>query len=226
MLALRQEGGQAARQAARGEQGQLVLGANPTCSQYLAPRLVVRFIEDHPQDRVRVTTQLSPGLMEALMDGVTELALCALARADPRAQVQWTYSAPLLLVAAATHPLGRAGQCERADLRGATILSTQAGPTRLGLSKLLPLSVEARVEATAGEALRQLLTRGVGVSVLPAIAVWDELQSGELVRVRVRDAELPDYDIALLSWPERPLSAAAGALIEIANSAALPDLLA
>jgi DNA-binding transcriptional LysR family regulator len=225
ILSLKAEGKQAALRAARGDLGQLALGANPTCSQYIAPRLVERYVEAHPIDRARVHTQLSPGLMEALLDGVIELALCALARAEPRADVLWTYSAPLLLVAAASHPLARAGRCERAELARHTILSTQAGPTRLGLSRILPAGVEALVEATAGEVMRQLLMRGVGVSVLPAIAVWDELKRGALVSVEVTDADLPTYDIALISWPERTLSPAAASLVEIARTVEIPDLL-
>jgi DNA-binding transcriptional LysR family regulator len=186
---------------------------------------VERYVSEHPSDRARVHTQLSPGLMEALLDGVIELALCALARAEPRADILWTYSAPLLLVAAASHPLARAGSCARADLARHTILTTQAGPTRLGLSRIAPIGVEARIEATAGEVMRQLLMRGVGISVLPAIAVWDELKRGDLVSVALLDAELPTYDIALVSWQGRALSPAAEALVEMARGVAMQNLL-
>lgn len=225
MLALRKEGWSAALRAARGDSGQLTLGANPTCSQYVAPRFVERFVQDRPRDRVRVTTQLSPSLMEALLDGVVELALCALARADPRAETLWKHTSPLHLVAAASHPLGRAGMCTRADLATHTILSTQAGPTRLGLSKLTPVGSEARVEATAGDVMRELLMRGVGVSVLPDIAVWEELKRGDIVPVTVTDCVLPDYEIALVSWPGRSLSPASQALVRLARDNPLADLL-
>lgn len=225
MLALKAEGQRAARRAARGGLGQLRLGANPTCSVYVAPRLIERYAQAHPNDRARVTTQLSPSLMQALLDGILELALCALARAEPRAHIHWTYSAPLLLVAAASHPLARAGECERADLARHTILSTEAGPTRLGLSQIAPVGVEPRIEATAGDVMRELLMRGVGVTVLPAIAVWHELKRGDLVSVTVRDADMPNYDIALLSWPGRELSPAAEALADIARASTMVDLL-
>lgn len=225
IMALKLEGQQAARRAARGDLGQLTLGANPSCSQYVAPRLVERYVRAHPHDRARVHTQLSPSLMEALLDGVIELALCALARVEPRADILWRHSAPLLLVAASSHPLARVGACERSDLAHYTILSTQTGPTRLGLSRIMPTGSEVRVEATAGEVMRQLLMHGVGVSVLPEIAVWDELKRGDLVSVTVRDAELPAYDIALVSWPGRELSPAAAALVEIVRGTPMPDLL-
>lgn len=226
MLALRSEGQRAAQRAAGGDLSQLRLGANPTCSVYVAPRLVERYLRERPNDRARVTTLQSPGLMEALLDGMIELALCAQARAEPRAHVHWTHSEPLLLVAAATHPLARVGVCERADLARHTILSTHAGPTRLGLSQIAPIGVEARVEATAGDVMRELLLRGVGISVLPAIAVWDELKRGDLVSVTLRDAVLPAYDIALLSWPGRELSPAAEALARIARASSMVELLA
>ncbi len=225
MLALSAEGRREAQRVAHGGLGRLTLGVNPTCGQYVAPRLVEAYARAHPQERVWVRVERSPILMETLLDGVAQLALCSLAQMDPRAEVLWRYSDPLLLVAGRDHPLGRAGACERGDLTRHTIISTRTGPTRFGLSKLLPAEVEPRIEATAGEMVRQLLLRGLGVSVLPAIAIWDELKRGDLVAVRVRDAELPAYDIALAQWPGRELSPASLALVELARATPLPALL-
>lgn len=225
ILALRSEGYNEAQRVARGGIGRLTLGVNPTCGQYVAPRLIEAFARAHPAAQVRAHTDRSPALMEALLDGAIQLALCSLAQADPRAVALWRYSEPLLLVAGKRHPLGRAGACERADLSRHTIISTRAGPTRLGLSRLLPPAVEPRIEATAGDTLRQLVLRGVGVSVLPPIAIWDDLQRGDLVSVAVRDAELPVYEIGLIHWPSHELAPAASALVELARSQPLPALL-
>ncbi len=225
MLALRAEGLREAQRVAHGGLGRLTLGVNPTCGQYVAPRLIEAYARAHPQERVWTRVERSPILMETLLDGAVQLVLCSLVQMDPRAEVLWRYSDPLLLVAGRTHPLGRAGACDRAELLRHTIISTRAGPTRFGLSKLLPVEVEPRIEATAGEVMRQLLLRGLGVSVLPAIAIWDELKRGDLVSVRVRDAELPGYDIALAQWPGRALSPASLALVELARATPMPYLL-
>ena len=215
IIALRSEARNEAMRAASGGLGRLTLGANPTCSQYLAPRFVETFWRTYATVPVWVRTALTPSLMESLMDGVIQLALCSQAQADPRAQTLWSYSDPLLLVAGRDHPLGRRGECDRADLARYTILSSQNGPTRLGLRRLLPTGSETPVaiEATAGEVMRQLLLRGVGVTVLPAVAIWEELQRGELVSVTLHDAELPSYEIALLHWPGRALPPAAEAFV-------------
>lgn len=225
MLALRAEGQREAQRVAHGGLGRLTLGVNPTCGQYVGPRLVEAYTRAHPTERVWVRVERSPNLMETLLDGVVQLALCSLAQMDPRADILWRYSDPLLLVAGRDHPLGRAGACERADLTRHTIISTRTGPTRFGLSRLLPAGVEPRIEATAGEVVRQLLLRGMGVSVLPAIAIWDELKRGDLISVSVRDAELPAYEIGLAQWPGRELSPASLALVDLARAAPVSALL-
>ena len=227
MLALRSEGINELRRVRDGGLGRLTLGANPSCSQYLMPRLIERFWQSHRAVPVWVRTALSPLLMEYLLDGAISLALCSQAQLHPRAEVLWRYSDPLLLVAAREHPLARKRECARADLTGHTILSTQAGPTHVGLRHVLPPDAETPValEATAGEVMTQLLLRGIGVSVLPSLAVWEELERGDLVGINIRDAELPPYEVALVRWPGRELPPAAATFAEMVRGIRVPELL-
>ena len=228
MLALRSEGRNAIQRVVNGGLGRLALGANPTCSQYLVPRLIETFWHGHATADIWVRTALSPILMEGLLDGTIELAVCSRAQMDLRAEVLWSYSDPLLVVAGRDHPLARKRECVRADLAGHTILSTQAGPTHVGLRHVLPAGAETRIalEATAGEVMKQLLLRGIGVTVLPALAVWDELDRGDLVSITVRDATLPPYEVALVQWPGRPLQPAAAAFAEMVRQVRVSALLA
>src|SRR5262249_5166432 len=156
---LRAEGRIAVQRIARGGLGQLSLGANPSCSQYLLPRLIERFLGQHPGVPLTARTATSPILMENLLDGVIQLTLCSRAHLHVSADVLWRYSDELALVAAPEHPLARMGHCTRAELARHRVLSTQAGPTRLGLRHLLPPGGDhaVAVEATAGEVLTQLL---------------------------------------------------------------------
>ena len=227
MLALRTEGVAEVQRLALGGLGRLTLGANLSASQYLVPRLIELFHRQHPGAPIRVRTATSPALMESLLDGVIQLAICSQAQLEPRAQVLWSYSDSLLLVASRDHPLAREGGCSRADLAHHTILSTQAGPTRLGLRHVLPPdgATPVAIEANAGEVMTQLLRRGLGVTVLPAIAVWDELERGELVSIRVRDATLPPYDVALVQWSGRALFPAATAFAEMVAGVRVPEVL-
>jgi DNA-binding transcriptional LysR family regulator len=227
MLALRAEGAREVQRIVSGGLGRLTLGANPTCSQYLVPRLIEQFVRAHPGVQVNVRTALSPILMEHLLDGVVQLALCSRAQLHVNAAVLWSYSDPLALVAAPRHPLARMGECARADLAGHLILSTQAGPTRIGLRHVLPPGYESvAIEATAGEVMKQLLLRGIGVTVLPGLAIAEELARGDLVRIPVRDAELPEYEVALAGWSGRELAPSAEAFAALVRETRVPSLLA
>jgi DNA-binding transcriptional LysR family regulator len=227
MLALRMESVREVDRVRDGGLGRLTMGANPTSSQYLVPRLLESFLREHPSAQVWVRTALSPLLMEGLLDGLIQLAICSRAQLHPSAEVLWAYSEPLLLLAAASHPLARKRICKRADLAGHAILSTQAGPTHLGLRHVLPPGMERRItlEATAGEVMTRLLLAGVGVTVLPALAVQDELDRGDLVSIVVEDAQLPLYEVALAVWPGRVLSPAARAFVEATQRADMHHLL-
>ncbi len=74
--------------------------------------------------------------------------------------------------------------------------------------------------------LKQLLLAGIGLTVLPALAIWDELERGDLVAIRVEDAELPTYEVALAQWPGRDLPPAAAAFAALARATDVPSLLA
>jgi DNA-binding transcriptional LysR family regulator len=226
ILGLRAEGLSMVQRIKRGGLGKLSLGANPSCSQYLMPRLIETYWHAYPGVHLDVRTSLSRILMEGLLDGAIELALCSQAQIHPRARILWSYSNPLSLVAARTHPLARKGSCTREDLAGHTILSTQSGPTQLGLRHILPVGNDSiALEATAGEVMTQLLLRGVGITVLPTLAVWSELERGDLVEVILTDAELPPYEVALVAWPGHDLSPAAEAFISITRSVQIQALL-
>jgi DNA-binding transcriptional LysR family regulator len=226
ILALRAEGAERARSAQAGILGRLALGANPSCSQYLTPRLIEEFWSQHPGVRLYVRTALTPELMEDLRDGSIQLALGSRPQMHPHADVLWSYEDELALLAGPSHPLARQRTCACADLMGQTFLSTLAGPTQQALHYLLPdPAAEVALEATAGEVMKRLVCAGAGLTVLPRLAVWDELATGALVPITVRDAHLPPYEIALACWRGRELSAAAEALRRYVQVVRVPALL-
>lgn len=225
MLALRAEGREATLEAQVGGLGRLTLGANPSCSQYLAPRLIQAFWRERPGVQVMVRTALTPVLMEALLDGAIQLALGSLPQMHPHAEVLWTYQDDLLLLAAPRHPLAQRNECTRADLVGHTFLSTNAGPTQQALHHLIADPTTIALEATAGEVLTRLVRTGAGLTVLPRLTVWDELAAGQLAAIQVMDALLPSYEVALAAWPGHARSPAASAFVEIVRQTRVARLL-
>lgn len=226
MLALRAEGAETVRRARLGGLGRLTLGANPSCSQYLAPRLIAALWQEHAGVTVHVRTALTPTLMEDLLDGAVQLVLGSLPQMHPRAQVLWRADDALLLLAAPAHPLAQRRDCTRADLVGQRFLSTLAGPTQQELQHLLSdPEREVALEGTAGEVVKRLAVAGAGLTVLPRVAVWDELAQGTLVAIQLRDVALPPYEIALAAWPGRALSPASQAFLATVRAVRMHTLL-
>jgi DNA-binding transcriptional LysR family regulator len=164
--------------------------------------------------------------MEGLLDGALQLALCSRAQIHVHAEVLWSHSDRLVVVASPEHPLALRKEVRRRDLARYTILSTQAGPTQLGLRHALPSDAQIAVEVTAGDALTELLKRGVGVTVLPTLAIAEELERGELVSLPTPEVELPDYEVALVRWHGRELAPAAEAFAALLHETRITDLLA
>jgi DNA-binding transcriptional LysR family regulator len=226
MLALRAEGTETVRRARMGGLGRLTLGANPSCSQYLAPRLIAALWQEHPGVTIHVRTALTPALMEDLLDGAVQLVLGSLPQMHPRAEVLWRYEDALLLLAAPSHPLAQRAECTRADLVGQRFLSTLAGPTQQELQHLLSdPEREVALEGTAGEVMKRLACAGAGLTVLPRLAVWDELAQGMLVAIRLTDVALPPYEVALAAWPGRALAPASRVFLATVREVRVPALL-
>jgi len=61
--------------------------------------------------------------------------------------------------------------------------------------------------------------------VLPSLAVYAELERGDLVSITVSDVELPAYEVALAHWEGRELAPAATAFAETVRGVQVPALL-
>jgi DNA-binding transcriptional LysR family regulator len=168
----------------------------------------------------------APGLV---LDGVAHLALISGPAAHAQIEPVATFWAPLVLVAAPSHPLVAQQPTLLADLARHQALVSYWGPA----SRLFWERVRAALPTAAGgepaagaapgpwmelspvELVKGMLVAGSGVSLVPAIAVQRELASGELVRLALGAGErLPEWEITLIRHRRRPPHAAADALAE------------
>jgi DNA-binding transcriptional LysR family regulator len=58
------------------------------------------------------------------------------------------------------------------------------------------------------------LIAGGGVSIIPAISAQLEIEAGTLIELKLSDAALPDWHIALIRRSHRPANRAADRLAE------------
>ena len=75
--------------------------------------------------------------------------------------------------------------------------------------------VSPAMELDNMEATKKMVQEGLGVAILPKVAVDRELQSGELRQIQVRAMAMPRREIALIYRRGRPLSRAARAFAQL-----------
>jgi LysR family hydrogen peroxide-inducible transcriptional activator len=206
-----------ARRAADPLAGPLRLGVIPTIAPYLLPALGRALGRALPRLLPLWVEDKTAALVAAVESGDLDAALLA-AEADLGAL---TYEAlavdPFVLAAARRHPLGRAtGAARLSDLEGQPVLLLDDGHCLR--DQALSVCGRAHAEelafrATSLPTLVQLAARGLGVTLLPSLAVATEARRAGL-RVRRFVDPAPGRTLALAWRRSSPLDAALRRLAE------------
>ncbi|MFJ2578664.1 LysR family transcriptional regulator [Kitasatospora aureofaciens] len=172
----------------------LRLGALETIAATYVPTVLARLAERRPDLDVSLHTDAArDGLLGGVAAGELEAALI-LDTAGPLGELGFNLppaplahldleDVPLALVAAPTHPLGKADALTTEDLRGHRLLvNVPACSFWLAGERLLGHAVE-RVRTGGVAVTRACAEQGLGVALLPEFAVRDELAAGSLIRL-------------------------------------------
>ncbi|MEA2180059.1 MAG: hypothetical protein QOG77_3356 [Solirubrobacteraceae bacterium] len=185
--------GERAVDEARGEiDGDLRIGATPTMSAYVLPRVIRSYRERYPRIRLIVRTVPSENVLDHLLHGEVDLGL---GRDVPHRDVESTplYMDELVVVCNPDHQFADGAPVETADLTSEVLVSFDASPGYHGFIESLQLRREGEprvvIDADHCEAVKGMVRAGVGLGVLPRTAVAEELRDGRMKQVVVRGVE-------------------------------------
>ncbi|MFF7246976.1 LysR family transcriptional regulator [Embleya sp. NPDC008237] len=189
----------------------LRLGALESIAATHVPPVLARLGARRPDLRVQVRSDgTRDDLLEAVAAGRLDAALILdtgtwlgeLGFEPPPAALAFVDLEPvgLVLVAAPGHPLGGRSPIVGDDLRGHRLLVNAAACSfRLAGDRLLGAEVE-QVRVGGVAVIRAWAEQGLGVALLPAFAVADQLASGKLIRLAL---DAPDLSLRLVWRPDR-----------------------
>jgi len=157
---------------------------------HLFAGLFESFMRAHPRIELTFRTTVSTEQTVAdILEGAAEVGFAALPLYSPALQVRELFEDELALVTAPGHPLAGRGTVSVADVaaerlvlfeRGSSIRrSTDAFFHQVGVRPALAL------ESNDTFFVKLMVERGLGVSLLPAWAVREELAAGRLVRLAI-----------------------------------------
>ncbi|MBX9707676.1 MAG: hydrogen peroxide-inducible genes activator [Caulobacteraceae bacterium] len=194
---------EAARNAGRPLSGRLRLGVIPTVAPFLLPATLPGLKAAYPQLRLFIREDLTGRLIAGLKAGQLDCAVIALPYAATGIQHARIGDDEILAAAPVDHPLASGGDILPGALKGEDLILLEDGHC-LRDQALAAVDIEApRGEdvfaATSLHTLVQMVSSGLGVSFLPAMAVKAGLADDKGVVVRSFAAEAPKREI-VVAW--------------------------
>ncbi len=202
------------------EQGELVIGTSDTNACYVLPPVLAAYRSRHPGIELRISNRPSPETEAQVLAREVDLGFVTLSGPDPRLVAEPLAEREDVAIFPADHPLAGRRRIRVETLADQPLVLLDRGArTRSWVEdRLRDASADFRVamELASIEVVKRLVALGFGVSVVPAIAVSDELARGELAAARLQGAG-PRRQLGIVVPRRGRLSRAAAAFLEVAR---------
>lgn len=174
--------------------GSLNVGATLTVGNYLATLLIGRFMQNHPECRVRLQVANTAHVLHQIVHHELDLGMIEAESLHPDIDVQPWVADELVVFCAPTHPLAQNGQVSLAELADeAWILRESGSGTRSTFEHALRHSqtrLNVRLELEHTEAIKRAVESGLGIGCISRLALRDAFRRGSLVPL-----ETPELDL-------------------------------
>ena len=150
------------------------LGVIPTLGPYYLPHALTLAQKKHPGLRLLLREEMTPQILDHLQDGKLDAGLLALPVHDDNLKIEPLFHEPFFAALPAGHALAARETLKVADLDGEKLMLLDEGhclrDQALDVCGTHAGSRE-EVRATSLETLRQMVGMGLGITLLPALAV-------------------------------------------------------
>jgi LysR family hydrogen peroxide-inducible transcriptional activator len=182
------------------------LGVIPTLGPYYLPHALTLVHKKHPDLRLLLREEMTPQILEHLANGKLDAGLLALPVNDDSLRVEPLFYEPFLAALPAGHPLAKRDTLKVSDIINEKLLLLDEGHClRDQALDVCGSGSRGReeVRATSLETLRQMVAMGLGLTLLPALAVdAGPRVSKKAVEIRPFKSPPPGRTIALV-WRRR-----------------------
>lgn len=179
--------------------GNLRLGAFPTLSPYLFPKLVALIKPTLPRVRLILVEEKTDELIQQLASGLLDAALLALPITEDFLEVTTLFEDEFWLAVQSDHPFTAKLSIKLSDLKGQQLLLLDEGHCLRGqalqVCQINNADELQDVRATGLETLRQMVIAGTGITFMPKTAIREQ---DEGIRYIPFVAPAPKRTIALV----------------------------
>ncbi|HEY6243068.1 MAG TPA: LysR family transcriptional regulator [Pyrinomonadaceae bacterium] len=218
ILNLRSDALSGLRDLAKCKNGLVRIGANESTSLYLLPKLVHAFQEQHPGLKIEATCDNSESIMTRLKDCHLDLALVALSSDEPSLTKHLITRDEIVLITNPEHRLASLSEVRIKDLNE-EVLIAEGGRSSLHEEvaqafRECGTEFDPVVSNVTIEAIKRMVTEGVGIGFVPSISVHDEEDRKELTTIKVHGVSR-QRELRLIHRKDESLSPAAQAFLKV-----------
>jgi DNA-binding transcriptional LysR family regulator len=171
--------------------GRLVLGAAPAVSTYYLPGVLKRFVTEHPGVSISVRTGHSEEVLGMVLTDQVQIGLVR-SMHHPELAVEACYEDELILVVNPAHPFRTQGAVTLDEVarEGLVLFDRTSSYYELTRALFLDSGIvpSAVMELDNIESAKKMVEQGMGLALLPRVAVGRELAMELLASVAITDA--------------------------------------
>ena len=200
------------------QSGSLILASATTVSAYLLPGLLKKFRERFPRVEVSVRTGRSEQVLAMLLADDAQIGLVrAVYHQD--IETKGLIEDELVLVSNAEHQVAGGDPVSIDQLGDHPFIFFDRNSSYYSLAQGLfrqhGIVPRTHMELDSMEATKMMVEEGLGLALLPRIAIERELAIGVLREIEISGMPNPTRQIALINRRHRPLGPVAQAFVEI-----------
>ncbi len=205
--------------------GRLRLGVIPTVAPYLLPDIIKALARLYPGLDPRPREAITQRLIEDLAEAKLDVAIVALPVSEPALEEMPLFDEEFVLV----RPLEDAGKPVPASerLHEMRLLLLEEGhcfrDQALSVCNIAPASTRALMEGSSLSTLVQMVGAGIGVTLIPQMAVETEVRSSSVCISRLAEPR-PTRTIGMVWRKTNPLSTQFARIADIVREAGLGRL--
>lgn len=191
-----------AQQSADGFIRQIHIGVIPTIAPFMLPELLKKFQKEHPTTKILIREDLSHNLLALLNKGDLDVVLLALPFDTQDFVVEELYEDDLVLAMPKEHEMQKLRQMTVQDLQNVPMLLMEDGhclrDQTLNACALTVQDIDLPYQASSLHTLVQMVANGIGVALLPKMAIGSRLVNDDLVLTREFTSQKMSRSIALV----------------------------
>jgi len=217
MLSLRDESLRAVADHGNDPRGVLALGANEATCLYVLPNVFAEYLRLYPSVQVSIYRNFSHKILERLDSGAIDVGIVTLPVKMPMLKVRTIFRDRLVLMVSADNPLAQHDKVPISMVVEQPVILPRTGFTRRIMDKLFrPYrdKLHVRMELPSIGMIKSFVAAGLGVSLISESFARDEVQSGKVKLIALKDNELT-RELGLAYRRNRSLPRAAEVFIEL-----------